>query len=121
MANESTTKENPPVPKKNFSDAHHVHVGPILGVLVVVLVIILGGLYLWGGMLSKQAILETPERTIPNNEPETPRAVADQDILMTTSSSIEIDAINADLESTNLTDLDRELDSISSEMNAIMR
>lgn len=102
-------------------DAQHAHVGPVLGILIVVLILILGGLYLWGSMLQENTALETTERTLPNNEPETPRAQADQDILMTTSSSVEIEAIYADLESTNLNDLDSELDTIDTEMRTTAR
>ncbi len=116
----------PNEPQKNeaqgaFSETHHEHVGPILGVLIVVLILILGGLYLWGSILSKDTGTQTSERTIPNNEPETPRAEADRDILMTTSASAEIDAIYADLESTNLNDLDSEFTTIEAEMGAALR
>jgi hypothetical protein len=113
-------------PQKNNGGAaddlgvSHAHVGPILGILVIVLVLILGGLYLWGAMLSKQA---TPalERVIPNNEPETTRANTDRQIMDTTSSSNDLDAIYADLESTNLNDLDTDLTQIEAEMNGSLR
>jgi hypothetical protein len=117
MANEPQNNET----EASFSDTHNAHVGPILGMLVVVLILILGGLYLWGGMLAKNETATRVERTLPNNEPETPRAEADRDILMTTSESVEIDAIYADLESTNLDSLDTELDTIDVEMGAALR
>lgn len=107
---------------QSFSDANHSHVGPILGVLIVVLIIILGGLYLWGSMLNEtETQVQTVQRVIPNNEPETPRAEADRQIMDTTSSSNELDAIYADLESTNLSDLDGELNQIDAELNAALR
>lgn len=115
MSNES---QNVP---QHFSDTHHGHVGAILGVLIIVLILILGGLYLWGSTLSTNENAARVERTIPNNEPETPRANADRQILNTTSSSNELDAISADLESTNLDSLDAELNQIEAEMNASMR
>jgi hypothetical protein len=107
--------------QKQFSEAHHSHVGPILGVLIVVLILILGGLYLWGSMLSQSGNEARVERTIPNNEPETPRAAADAQILNTTSSSNELDAIYADLESTNLDSLETELGQVETEMSASMQ
>jgi hypothetical protein len=104
-----------------FSATHHSHVGPILGVLIIVLILILGGLYLWGSMLSQSENEARVERTIPNNEPETPRATADRQILETTSSSNELDAISADLDTTNLDSIDTDLASIDTEMNAALR
>jgi hypothetical protein len=115
------SKESPTNETSAYSDAHHAHVGPILGVLVVILVLILGGLYLWGSMLSESQNEARVERTIPNNEPETPRAEADRQILETTSPSTELDAIYADLESANLDALDAELDQIDAEMSAALR
>lgn len=112
---------NEPQAQEQFSDAHHGHVGAILGVLIIILILILGGLYLWGSMLSNSENEARVERTIPNNEPETPRANADKQIMETTSSSNDLDAIYADLESTNLDSLDAELDQIDAEMNAELR
>ncbi len=102
---------------QEFRTVHHSHVGPILAVLVIMLVLILGGLYLWGGMLSKEAQVreETP---IVNNEPETPRAVADQEILEIVSPSDELDAIDADINSTNFDSLEGDLMTIDIELDA---
>ncbi len=99
------------------SRMHQSHQGPLLGILVILLVLILTGLYLWGGMLSQQSepIQELP---IVNNEPETPRAVADQAILETLSPSDELSAIEADLQSTNLDTIDSDLTPIDAELNA---
>ncbi len=96
---------------------HHSHVGPILGVLVVMLVLIFGGLFLWGSMLDKEAEV-LPEPPILNNEPETPRAVADQQILETLSPSDELDAIDADLGSSNFDSIDADMTTIDAELNA---
>lgn len=116
MPNEPQTGE-----QKAYSESHHAHVGPILGILVIILIIILGGLYLWGSMLSESENEARVERTIPNNEPETPRANADEQIFDTMSSSDELDAIRADLESTNLDTLDTEMSQIEIEMEASAR
>ncbi len=105
---------------KPFSEAHYGHVGPILGVLIIALILILGGLYLWGSMLETEPT-PAPLRSIPNNEPETTRAETDQRILETTSTSNELDAIYADLESTNLDTLDTEFTQIEVEMAASLQ
>lgn len=116
MPNEPQMNESKP-----YSEAHHSHVGPILGILVIVLILLLGGLYLWGSMLSENENQARVERTIPNNEPETPRANADAQILETMSSSDDLDAISADLDSTNLDSLDTEITQIDIEMEAAAR
>jgi hypothetical protein len=112
---ETKTATTPP-----FSVQHHAHVGPLLGILVIVVVLIFSGLYLWGAMLGKESgTREFTPRTLPNNEPETTRAVTDQDILKTMSPSNEIDALYADIESTNLDTLDSELDQIEAELRHV--
>lgn len=112
------TKDTMHTPE-HFTGIQHSHLGPILGVLVIMLVLILSGLYLWGEMLSKQA-QTTDETPIVNNEPETPRATADAQILDTLSPSDELDAIDADLNSTQLDSLDTELNTIDTELNAAL-
>lgn len=114
--NNNTDKVTTPV---SFDQKHHSHIGPILGVLIIMLVLILGGLYLWGSMLSQEAsVME--EKTLINNEPETPRADADTQILETLSPSDEISAIEADLSATNLDSLDSDLVTIDAELGAAL-
>lgn len=91
--------------------------GPILGGLLVLLVLIFGGLYLWGGELARNNEQAVALPKTPNNEPETPRATADAKILDTVSSSDELASIEADLESTNLDSLDNELDQAGREID----
>jgi ABC-type Na+ efflux pump permease subunit len=101
------------------------HLGIILGILIVLLVLILGGLYIWGTMLQNSvapieknpAVRPTPEE---NNEPESPTADAQVQALETVSTSNEIDALEADIESTNLDALDAELDAIDAELDAAL-
>jgi len=100
-------------------DDAHANLGPILGVLIVVLVLILGGLYLWG-----RALVETPPPSapaveeVPNNEPETPESQARADIAKTQSPSDAFSAIEADIESTNLEAVDEQIDAFTAEFNA---
>lgn len=106
---EDTTKK-----ETTFTGAVH---GPVIAVLFIVLLLIFIGLVLWGRMLTEEQKKQPLDFPIVNNEPETPRAVADTQILETISSSDELSTIEADLESTNLdvggadlTTLDAELE-----------
>ena len=106
------------------------HLGPILGVLIVLLVLILGGLYLWGSTLMDNAIEEAAVENLPttrtpteipvNNEPENANARAEVEALETVSTSDEIEAIEADIDATNLDSLDAELDAIDAELDAAL-
>lgn len=90
-------------------------IGIILGILIIVLMAVLGGLYLWGAQLQQQLTAPLPELTPTrpsdeeNNEPESNNAEADVQVLQTLSTSDEISAIEADIESTNLDTLDAEI------------
>ncbi len=97
----------------------HSHVFPIVGVIIIMLVLMLGGLVFWGSQLEKQKdlVVVTP---IVNNEPETPRAEADIQILQTLSPSDELDAIEADLESTNMDSIDIDLTTIDVELSTAL-
>jgi len=101
------------------------HLGVILGVLIVLLVLILGGLYLWGATNQASPVSPTPlvtERPTPeeNNEPESTTADAQVQALETVSTSNEIEAIEADIESTTLDELDAELEAIDAELDAAL-
>lgn len=99
----------------NPDGSHH---GPILAILVIVLILILGGLYLWGSELRKmEEVPVMPE--IINDEPETPRAEADVEILNTMSPSDEIDMIEADITSTDIDSMNSDLNTIDAETNAV--
>lgn len=126
MAKKSNTKQEkdvrPHTEKRTMAESpsqvHHAHIGPILGVIVVVLVLILGGLYLWGSTLEEEQQNTTTERQIENNEPETPRSKADAQIMGTVSPSDELDAIETDLENTNFEGIDADLDTADRELEA---
>ncbi len=94
----------------------------ILGVIIVMLVLILGGLYLWGSTLGPAPMNTDDGSTRPtaeeNNEPESNTADAQVQALETVSTSNEIDAIEADLEATNLDAIDMELGTIDAELGA---
>ncbi|MFT7507007.1 MAG: hypothetical protein ACI92I_000144 [Acidimicrobiales bacterium] len=101
------------------------HLGIILGVLIVLLILILSGLYLWTTTLTSEApIVNTPVVERPtaeeNNEPESTKAEAEVETLQAVSTSDEIDAIEADIESTNFDELDAEMEAITAELDAAL-
>ena len=100
------------------------HLSAILGVLIIVLVLILVGLYLWGTTFNTPA--EVPEAAAErptieqNNEPESTNAEADVETAQAVSTSDEIEAIEADIESTDIEELDAELNAIDAELDAAL-
>ena len=97
------------------------YIGMILGILIIVLMFVLGGLYLWGE--TKQTNTGEPEPTkstrptaVENNEPESTNAEADVETLGAMSTSDELSAIEADLGSTILTDPEVDLTSVEAEL-----
>lgn len=98
--------------------------GPLLIILALLLVLILGGMYYWFGTMTTTPE-PTPEITRPtaeeNNEPESTTAEAQTDMMLVTSPSDEITAIEADLETTNMDSLDAELQAIDAEIEASLQ
>lgn len=85
------------------------HFGAISGIVIIVVILILGGLYFWGKELNNEA--STPaENTMTNGA----AAVMDEStkVLETQGTSDNISDIEADLNSTNLENLDADLQSI---------
>lgn len=100
---------------------------PILGLIIVllflILLLILAGLYYWSTFMN-QPMAADPAPMRPtaeqNQEPESTTARARTENLDVISTSNELDAIEADVESTNLDDLDAELSAIDAELDAAM-
>lgn len=93
--------------------------GVIIGVLVVALISILIGLFLWYQAMNKPLpVAEVPTRPTyeTNQEPESTTAEAQVDSFTVMSTSDELGAIEADLESTNLDTLETELTQIDEEL-----
>jgi hypothetical protein len=98
--------------------------GIILSILIVILMCILGGLYAWSELLIKNKALEntllteTRPTSEANNEPESTTAEAEVETLGAMSTSDEIDAIEADLESTPIEEevFDAELGNVEAEI-----
>ncbi len=97
------------------------YIGIILGILIVILILILGGIYIWSERLHKNAVApEAPLSTRPtaaeNNEPESTNAKADVETLGAMSNSDELTAIDADLGSTIITDPEADVTAVEAEL-----
>lgn len=79
--------------------------GPILGIIVIIILLVVGGIYIF--MNQRNSGLEVGD----NPKPE----LID---LGPESTSINLDTVQSELESTDLGSLDAELNSIESELNA---
>lgn len=99
--------------------------GIILWILVGVLVVMLIGLYAWYRTLTPTASAPAPTPDRPtaaeNREPESTTAVAQTRAFAAMSSSDELDAIAADLESTDLASLTQEAPTIEAELERANR
>lgn len=83
-------------PKKSQS------VGPVIGISIIVLVLLVGGLYFWGEQAKKQERQETEQKAREiENAPD-----SKTDRLNTQSSSDAASSIEADLSATDLNNLD---------------
>ena len=94
--------------------------GLVLVGLVAFMVIVLVGLYYWYLALPPVVISDPSLRPseAQNREPESTNARAQTGALNTMSTSNELSAINADIESTDITNLDTELIAIEAEITA---
>ena len=87
-------------------------VGPIVGAVIIVVVLVLGGLYFWGQKIAEERttpqtaeeILEAPDEVLESLEQQ--------------GASDEIEDIEKDLNATELENLDAELENIEAELNA---
>lgn len=111
-------RENLPYPYEPESITN----GPILMLLIVLLIAVLFGMFYWFTMIGKDTPVTTIDSLRPtaeeNNEPESTTAEAQVEALGIVSTSDEIPAIEADVESTNLDSLEAELDAIEAEIDA---
>jgi hypothetical protein len=109
------------VPVSGADEGVTHHRGLVIGILVAALLVILISLFFW--YKASQVVpapLPIPVRPTAemNNEPESTTAEAQTESFGAMSTSDEMDAIEADLESTNLDSLESELIQIETELNA---
>lgn len=109
-----------PEPQMQMSPENKSSVGPLVGAGIIVLVLVLGGLYFWGESMSREAINGDGVPKISNEiTPESVSAAADPALqkLSVQSSSTKISDIKADLNTTDMKNIDAELQNISEQLN----
>jgi hypothetical protein len=95
----------------------------ILITLVILLLVVLAGLYYWQQLLTTAPLVPSASlrpTAEQNQEPESTTARAQTDSISTLSTSDELNAIEADLGSTNLNSLDSELRAIDAELESLL-
>jgi hypothetical protein len=116
----SVGSNRPEAPVKSSS----LLTAPIIILLFLILAAILGGFYYWYTIVMSQQVVpvDTTRPTAEQNkEPESTTAVARTQIMDVVSTSDELSAIKADAETTNLADLDSEINPIEGELNAAQK
>ncbi|TSD03210.1 MAG: hypothetical protein Athens071416_271 [Parcubacteria group bacterium Athens0714_16] len=104
-----TTTTNGPLPEIEAPQTKST--GAIIGSIIIIIVLIIGGLYLWGKQIiqTETQISLTPEQILSETDPAL-------DSLNTQGTSTKITNIEADLNTTDLNNLDKELKNIDTEL-----
>lgn len=97
--------------------------GPILILLFTILLALLGGIYYWYTILMNEAVTPAVSRPTAemNNEPESTTAEARTSATDVVSTSDELDALQADIESTSFDDIDDGFTAIENEINGALK
>jgi len=96
-------------------------VGLVFGLAILATIVGLGGLYLWGSLLSPEDLAPQAVPVRINDEPETVRATADIQATETLSPSSEVSAIEADVESTLFDTYELDLQAMDAEIGEFER
>jgi hypothetical protein len=80
--------------------------GPMVGIIVIIILLVIGGIYLWQSRTAPEVINITSTSTDPTTQQ-----------LGSQSTSVNLEDIEADVNNTNFDDLDAELDEIETELN----
>lgn len=107
---EALSTDLPPVPELEAPQTKST--GAIIGSIIIIIVLIIGGLYLWG----KQIVEKETQDTLTSEQilSETDTTI---DSLKNQGTSSKISDIETDLNSTDLNNLDKELQNIEVELN----
>jgi hypothetical protein len=120
------SKDELKLPEERFGtlvkEEHSSALAIILGLLIIFLIVILGGLYLWSMYMAEP--LPEPEVTVPesrptaeeNNEPESTNAEAEAETMSALSSSDEISVLEADIEGTLVDNVDADTAAVEAEL-----
>jgi|GEM_PF-226973 len=106
----------PDAPSEGTSGGGHMWLSITIGIIIIVVVLALGGLYLWGAKLAgNDAMMENDKVTEEGSMEGDGTMAADAENTMETQDSVE--AIEADL-GADVDSIDAELDAIDAELDA---
>lgn len=111
--NPVTTPEEAPAQAEtagaDMSSEKHRSMGPVIGSIIIIAVIVIGGLYLYG-----QQVVKTEQEAMTAEEID---AMEDQELqdLQTVSDSDDLDSIETDLNANSFNEVDAELDALNNE------
>lgn len=117
-----------PTPTEAFSagDEDEKSMGPVIGAIIIIVVLVIGGIYFLGNRSVDNGMEGTDHSNVEmdNGMPDGTMMEGDMkdtatEALETQSSSDELEAIEADLEATDLGDLDAELKNIDAELGGL--
>lgn len=97
-------QNNTPMETPNKSSG----IGSIIGTIVIIAIIILGGLYFWGKRIEDAKMKQDLVSEV-NTESQTEPTVNEAAAIKSISPSDDLNSIEADLNGTNLNDLDAEI------------
>lgn len=106
MSQEESSKIKTPIQDMVSSTQQDGTIGPMIGSIVIIFIIIVGGLYFFGSLITaKKTQVETEQALEAQNEAVQIEETAKQ------SKSDDVPSIEADLQATNIDDLDKNLTS----------
>lgn len=101
--------EMPAAPKKSSS------FGPVFGIIIIVILLVLAGFYFWGAALKREA--SNGAQPTATSTAAGQAASPSTSVGPTMSTSDSLNSIQADLNSTDLKNLDAEMSSVNSDLN----
>jgi len=108
MENNQDPQEMPESMMQQKEHEQGKQIGPVIGAIIIITILVIGGLYYWGAELNKQAE--------PSAEEIAAKVDHSTEALGTQGTSDEIAAIEEDLDLTDLGNLDAELGDIDAEL-----
>lgn len=88
-------------------------IGPAIGIIIIIVVIVLGGLYFWGQRLEMRSPATTENPPVENTQ--VSNSPAELQEIQSQSSADDTAAIEADLNATNVDSLGTEMNSVDAE------
>jgi cytoskeletal protein RodZ len=90
------------------SPENHSSIGGVIGTIIIIALIILGGLYFWGKRIEENKAQQTLE-SMDLNQTAPTNSNSEASAIESVGSTDDVTSIEADLQSTNTANLDKEL------------